>query len=212
MTRKYYIAAILLTLAAFAATALVYPHLPATIVRHWDLHGRPNGYSPRWTIFLFPAGMAAFTLFTWFLPSLSPRHFEVDSFRNTYLQIMLIIVGLLAFATGSTLWSNLGHNVSIKWALIVVCVLFVLLGNLMGKVRRNFFIGVRTPWTLASDRVWYATHRLAGKTFVIGGLTGLLLVVLGLGAWMVVALLTGAFIPVFYSFYFYKQLERRGEL
>jgi len=212
MTRKYYIAAIVLTLAALAATALVYPHLPATIVRHWDLHGRPNGYSPKWTVFLFPPGMGLLILLTWLLPSLSPRHFEVDSFRRAYLQIMLMIIGLLAFANAAILWSNLGHNVSIQWALIVVCVFFVLLGNLMGKVRRNFFIGVRTPWTLASDRVWYATHRLAAKTFVIGGLAGLVLVVLGLGAWIIAALLAGAFIPVFYSFYFYKQLERRGEL
>src|SRR5579863_6087836 len=91
--------------------------------------------------------------------------------------------------------------------------LFVLMGNVMGKVRRNFFIGVRTPWALANERVWNATHRLAAKTFVLGGLTGLAFIASGLNGWPpFVALMTGAFIPVLYSVYFYKQLERRGEL
>jgi len=94
-----------------------------------------------------------------------------------------------------------------------VCLLLALLGNLMGKVRRNFYIGVRTPWTLANERVWNATHRFAGKTLVAGGLAGLALTVAGLNGWPVmVALLAGALIPVGYSLVFYKQLERRGEL
>lgn len=213
MTRKYYIAAILLTAAALAATALAYPHLPGSIARHWGLNGRPNGYSPKWTLYGFPAGMAVFILLVWKLPQLSPRHFEVDTFRPTYLQIMLIVVALLAYSDAIILWTNLGHTLDMgRWAGGAVCLIFVLLGNLMGKVRRNFYIGVRTPWTLASERVWYATHRLAAKTFVLGGLSGLILVAFNLGVWLLAALLAGGLIPVVYSFYFYKQLERRNEL
>jgi uncharacterized membrane protein len=85
-------------------------------------------------------------------------------------------------------------------------------GNPMGKLRRNFYLGVRTPWTLASERVWNATHRFAAKTFVAGGLVGLVFSIVGLFLWAILATLVGALAPVVYSLVIYKQLERRGEI
>ena len=91
--------------------------------------------------------------------------------------------------------------------------MFALLGNVLGKVRRNFYVGVRTPWALASERVWNATHRLAGKTFVAAGLVGLVLTAAGLNGWPTfVSLMVGAFVPILYSLVYYKQLERSGAL
>lgn len=210
---KYYLAGVVLTVAALAATVAAYPHLPDSIARHWDIHGVPNGYSPRWTAYFGPAFMAGIMLLMRMLPWLSPKHYEVESFRSTYLQVMLIMLGMLAYADGLILWIGVGHSVDVRRVILGgVCLLFVLLGNLMGKIRRNFYIGIRTPWSLANERVWNATHRLAGKTFVLGGLAGLVLVVMGLGIWPVAALITGGLIPVLYSLYFYKQLERHGEL
>jgi uncharacterized membrane protein len=92
-----------------------------------------------------------------------------------------------------------------------IAVLVVLLGNVLGKVRSNFWLGVRTPWTLASERVWYATHRLAGKTMVTGGLLALACVLAGLPArWATCAVLAGALLPVPWSLLYYKRLERPG--
>jgi uncharacterized membrane protein len=88
---------------------------------------------------------------------------------------------------------------------------FILLGNVLGKVRRNFWLGVRTPWTLASDRVWYATHRVAGKTMVVGGLVTMLAAMMGLPAYVSTgALMAGALVPVVFSLVYYKRLERAG--
>jgi uncharacterized membrane protein len=215
MTGKYYyLAGILLTAAALAATAVAYPDLPSSVPTHWNLHGQPNGYSPKWALYLLgPGFMAGIVLLTRLLPWLSPKHFEVESFRSTYMQIMLMTVGMLAYCDAVILWIGVGHSVNIRRAIVgAVCLLFVLLGNVMGKVRRNFFIGIRTPWTLASERVWNATHRLAAKTFVLGGLAGLALIAVGLNGWPVVALLAGAAVPVVYSLVLSKQLDRRGEL
>lgn len=210
---KYYLAGVLLTAATLAATVAAYPHLPDSIARHWDIHGVPNGYSPKWTMYFGPALMAGIMLLTRILPWLSPRHYEVESFRSTYLQVMLIILGMVAYGDAVILWIGVGHRVDVvRVVLGGICLLFVLLGNLMGKLRRNFYIGVRTPWSLANERVWNATHRLAAKTFVLGGLAGLALVVMGLDVWPVAALIAGGLIPVLYSLYFYKQLERHGEL
>lgn len=213
MTGKYYLAGVLLTAAVLAATIAAYPHLPDVVPRHWDLHGVPNGYSPRWTLFLGPVLMAGILLLTWGLPWLSPKRYELESFRSTYLQVMLMTVGMLAYCDAMVLWIGVGHRVNVPRAVLgAVCLFFVLVGNVMGKLRRNFYIGVRTPWALASERVWNATHRLAAKTFVLGGLAGMALVTLGLYGWPVAALLAAGLIPVVYSLYFYKQLERRGEL
>jgi uncharacterized membrane protein len=94
-----------------------------------------------------------------------------------------------------------------------VSLFFVLLGNVMGKVRRNFYIGIRTPWTLASERVWVDTHRLAGRTMVASGVVGFLLAIVG--GWLVPAfafLIAGVLFPVLYSLVHYKRLERAGQI
>jgi uncharacterized membrane protein len=215
MTLKYYLAGILLTAAALVATLVVYPHLPESVPTHWGMNNQPNGYSPKWALFLIGPGlMAGIMILFRFLPWLSPKNWEVDTFQSTYLRIMLILVSMIAYFYGVSLWAGASHSVNVGRAIVGgVCLLFALLGNLLGKVRRNFYIGVRTPWALANERVWNATHRLAAKTFVAGGLVGLALTAVGLDGWPVlVPLMAGALIPVAYSLIFYKQLERRGAL
>jgi hypothetical protein len=96
-----------------------------------------------------------------------------------------------------------------------ILVMFSLLGNVMGKVRRNFYVGVRTPWTLASERVWNDTHRLAAKLFVGAGIIGLLAVVLPLPLpaviiTVVASMIVAGLIPVVYSLILYKRLESWG--
>ncbi|HEY5083390.1 MAG TPA: SdpI family protein [Rhizomicrobium sp.] len=205
---------LLVTAAALAVAAFMWPHLPALIPTHWDAHMRVNGYSPRWAIFLVgPGSMAATMLLTAAQPWLSPRRFSVDAFQATYRRVMLILFALVTWLYALMFWSALGHRVDAgRTVLGGICLFIALIGNLMGKVRRNFFIGVRTPWTLANERVWNATHRFAAKTFVAGGLVGLALTIVGLNGWALAGLLTGALAPVVYSLVNYKQLERRGEL
>lgn len=215
MTGKYYyLSGIVLTAAVLVATGVAYPHLPSSVARHWDIHGVPNGYMPKWALYFVPGFMAAMMLFTRILPWLSPHQFEVEGFRSTYLRIMLITVGTFAYLDAVTLWIGIGRSLNIRQAVLgAVCLLFVLQGNVMGKVRRNFFIGIRTPWALANERVWNATHRLAAKTFVLAGVAGLALIAMGLDSWPpVAALAAAALIPAAYSLIFSKQLDRRGEL
>jgi uncharacterized membrane protein len=215
MTRKYYLIGMLLTATVLVATIVAYPRLPSVVPTHWNVHGQANDYSAKWTLFLFGPGMMIGTMVLfYFLPWLSPKHWDVDTFQPTYLYIMLIMVCLLAYINGVTLWTSLGHGVRVDRAITGgVCLLFALLGNVLGKVRRNFFIGVRTPWSLADDRVWNATNRFAAKTFVAGGLLGLGFTVIGAEVWWTLPpLLIAGLAPIVYSLVIYKQLERRGEL
>jgi len=215
MTRKYYLIAMFLLAAALVATVVAYPQLPDYVPTHWNIRNQVNGYSPKWALFLFGPGLMTFMIAIFVgLPWLSPKQFEVDGFRATSLYIMVIVVSLIAYLHGVVLWAALGHRVNVGRAVVGgVSLLFCLLGNVMGKVRRNFYIGVRTPWTLANDRVWDATHRFAGKAFVAAGVTGLALTVIGVDGWLPLApLVVGPIASVVYSLVFYKQLERRGEL
>lgn len=215
MTRRYYLTGILLVAAMLAATWIAYPHLPSMVPTHWTLNGRANGFSPKWMLFLIgPGSMSALMVLFRILPKISRRRWDVDSFRPTYLYFMLVILIMLACLYGVTLWAGLGHHMSIgRVALGGICLLLALLGNVLGKVRQNSLVGVRTPWSLASKRVWEATHRLAARTIVLCGFVGLVLTAVGIGHRLTIAvLIAGGLIPTIYSLILYKRLERTGKL
>jgi uncharacterized membrane protein len=195
-----------------AATALVFRDLPAIVPTHWNAAGQADGHGPRATVFLQPAIVALLVLLWPCLPSVSPDKFRVEGFSGTWWFSGLVVVGLLAYIQGVLLMVLAHGAVDIGRALFGgIGVALVLLGNVLGKVKRNFWLGVRTPWTLASDRVWYATHRLAGKTMVAGGLAVLAATLAGLPAYVATgALLAGALAPVAFSLVYYKRLERTG--
>ncbi len=219
MTRVYWFVGLLLVAASVVTSAWLYSGLPDRIPTHWNIEGKVNGYGGRWTLFLFPAMMAFMLVLFYFLPALSPKHFEVDTFRPTYLYIMDIVLGLFFYMQGVllyTVYENVHVGASIdpgRGFIAGLFLFFALMGNQLGKVRRNFYIGFRVPWTLASDRVWNDTHRLAAWVMFAAGIVGFLLTISGV--WIVipiVLLVASALIPVIYSFVHYKALERSGQL
>ena len=215
MKRNYFLIAGLMVVAVLTATRIAYPHLPQRVPSHWNLHAQVDDYSAKWTLFVtVPGIMVGLMLLFAALPWLSPRHFEVDSFRSTYLYIMLVILGLMAYIQAMMVWAGLDGRSSTDKALLGgICLMLALLGNVLGKVQRNFYIGIRTPWTLANERVWYATHRFGAKTFVLGGLLAFVMVFAGAGFWFSFAtIMAAALTPVVYSLVHYKRLERRGKV
>jgi len=213
--RNYYLGAAAVILAMLVGTLVAYPRLPNIVPLHWDAQGHVNGWGPKWMLLLLgPGMMSAIVLMFAALPWLSPKKFEVDSFRATYLYIMIVIVAMIAYCQFLMLISALRVTLDVSRAIEGgICLLIALLGNVLGKVRRNFYVGIRTPWTIADERVWNVTHRFAAKTFVVGGLLGFLAVILSAPFWLpITAILVAALIPVIYSLVFYKRLERRGEL
>jgi uncharacterized membrane protein len=211
--------AAVLTALVWIGTAVVYPRLPETMTTHWNIKGEADGFSPKAQgAFILPASMILMLGVAAVLPRISPKHFEVDTFKSTYWMVMLLVLALFAYLHVITLWAGVNGRIDVGRALFGGIFGFLaIMGNYLSKVRRNFWMGVRTPWTLASDRVWNDTHRLASKTFVIAGAGGVIvtLLPLPLGAWMglgIGLILLGALIPVVYSLVHYKQLQARGEL
>jgi uncharacterized membrane protein len=219
MTRVYWIIAFALIAITLVVTAWLYGSLPEQIPTHWNIRGEIDGYGGKWTLFIFPVMMVAMLALFYFLPALSPKQFEVTSFRSTYLYIMVLCTGLFAYMAAVILYAVhqavVNHaSINLGRAFIAgMFLFFALMGNVMGKVRKNFYIGVRVPWTLASDRVWNDTHRLAAWVFVAAGVIGFGMIVLGAPIlYAIPLLLLAALVPVIYSFVHYKSLERRGAL
>jgi uncharacterized membrane protein len=214
---------IALTVAAFALAGFVYlffyDELPDSMPTHWNIEGKPDAWKPRGEAFLLnfllpPTLMAGFVGLTLALPWLSPKNFKIDTWRDTYEYIMALVVALFGFIYVCIVLSTLVPELPfVRFMVGGMMFFFALLGNVLGRVRRNFYVGVRTPWTLASDVVWNQTHRVAAWLFVGFGLAGAVAVLAGVNMIVCfVALLIAAFAPVLYSLVLYKRLERQGRL
>jgi uncharacterized membrane protein len=214
MKKTYLLLCVLIVLATLAVTLLTWTKLPAQIPVHWNASGEIDHYGPRAAIFVHSAVMLLFMLLWTVLPRVSPQHFAVEGFADTYWYTCLVVVALLGYIQLVMLWGALTNTMAINRPLLGGLAVFVtLLGNVIGKVRRNFWLGVRTPWTLANERVWYSTHRLAAKSIVVCGLLALGSALLDLPVLLTVSLLGAGFVvPVVWSLLYYKRLERTGQL
>ena len=201
---------LLLVLGAAAVTAVLYPALPDPMPSHWNAAGEVNGWMPKfWGAALVPLIMAFIWLMFLVLPRISPRGFEMEPFLRAWGVFKVMLLAVMLFISVIVLRAaQAGGKISMTAVFVALGLLFVVLGNLLGKVTRNFFVGIRTPWTLASEEVWYRTHRLAGKLFVISGTAVIAAAVIGLSMWPIfAAIMLAALIPVVYSYVLYRRLE-----
>ena len=139
---------------------------------HWNLQGHPDGYSNKFIGLSFSSRAYIRTLFVvLFLPRLDPGYRNYQNFSGAYLAIRVSLVCFMLAVYGVTLLAASGRPVDVTATIsLAVGVLFVILGNFMGKIRPNWFVGVRTPWTLSSKTSWNKTHRLARWLFMAMGI------------------------------------------
>jgi uncharacterized membrane protein len=193
------------------AGAVLYPRLPDPVPTHFGLRAEPDGYTAKpLGVFLTPIAILALGLFFAALPRISPKQYRIDRFLKVY-EIMAVAVLAAEFADGLLgLHIALGHPMDRSRAGVVTLgFLMVVLGNFLGKVTRNFFVGIRTPWTLANPEVWLRTHRLGGVAFVAGGAVILIAGFTGAGTPLLAigVTVTLALFLIVYSFVIYRQLE-----
>jgi uncharacterized membrane protein len=210
-TRRALLTSLAITFALFAYGVILYQALPDRVPTHWDASGHINGYGHKAiATFLMPAMMVLFTLLIPVLPKISPRNFEISTFGKTFNLLMVAVVVLFAFMQVVMLEAVQGRNVDVgRFFMAGLFLFFAAMGNFMGKVRRNFWMGVRTPWTLASERVWDQTHRAAGRLWVVTGLVCGIASLLGLPTMVgIVVLMAMALWPVVLSFLIYRKVEQ----
>jgi uncharacterized membrane protein len=195
---------------AVAVSIWAYPQLPPTVATHWNLRGTADGFSSRaMAVAVMPAVIVLITGLFQVLPRLDPRGANYAKFIGTYWLIANAVILFILIGHGMIIATGLGYSVKIDRLMpIGVGVLFIVLGNYFTRVEPNWFVGIRTPWTLSSDTVWRKTHRTGGWLMVIGGLVIAACAFLPHGAFLpllIAAVLIMSVIPIVQSYILWKR-------
>lgn len=205
--RTAWIVAILLLGVVGVYTAIVYHQLPNQLPTHWGISGKPDAWNDKASACMITLGiMVCLPALVYGLSKLSPKGYELSGFGSTLNSIAITLMSLGGFIHVVMIESARNPNMdSGRFIVGGVFLFFGIFGNFLGKVKKNFWVGVRTPWTLASDEVWIRTHRLAARLWAVAGFVGAILAVLGVNPIFLFAMLmVVAMYPVFYSLYIYR--------
>lgn len=207
---------IVLSLIAVAVIvgALLWNQLPEQMASHWNANDEVDGYMPKfWGIFLMPlVTLGMFGLFL-LLPNIDPLKANISQFRGVFNLFILLITAFMLYIHALIIAWSLGYqNFRISSAMLpFLGVLFIFIGYMLRQAKRNFFIGIRTPWTLSSDTVWDKTHQLGSVLFMISGALVILGSILGgmIAFWLLFVLLIGSSLfLVVYSYFLYRDETR----
>lgn len=211
--RKSQIAIVVIVLLSFVAGICFYAWMPEKMATHWNAEGQVDGHMSKfWGLFLVPFVLAGLALLFFIIPRIDPLKANIEKFRKYYEGfIALFFIFMLSIHFQIILW-NLGIRISPNVILpIGLGLLFFYIGILCEHAKRNWFIGIRTPWTLSSDKVWDKTHKVGGKLFKIAGAITLLGVFFRnyvLFFILIPVLLTTVYTLV-YSYFEYQKEERK---
>ena len=199
-------------LLSFIIGFYFYPQMPEKIASHWDAQGQVDGYiSKFWGLFLMPLlSMILFLLFI-AIPKIDPLKHNIEKFRKYYDGFVVLIIVYLFYVYLLTIFWNIGIRFSMVQPLVpAIGILFYYIGILTENAKRNWFIGIRTPWTLSSEGVWEKTHKIGGKLFKIAGIITFVGVFFESYAlfFILVPIILVATYTIIYS-YFEYQKERR---
>ncbi|MDD5065788.1 MAG: SdpI family protein [bacterium] len=191
-----------------------YPRIPATMASHWNARGEVDGYMPKfWGLFLIPFILAVLDLFFLAIPKIDPRKANIEKFRKYYDGFIIVFsLFMLAVHAQVILW-NLGTKISPNLVLPVgMGLLFFYIGVLFRNAKQNWFIGIRTPWTLDSEKVWDRTHRLGGTLFKFAGVAAFTGVFFRRYAvlFILIPVLFSALCTVVYSYFAYRKEMKQG--
>lgn len=197
----------------WAGCASLYPSLPDQLPSHWNIQGEVDNYSHKSIVALvMPLLPLGIYIFMTIVPKIDPKRENYVKFSSSYEKIRLATVAVMVLVTLLPILVALGYNIDISLLMrIVIPILIIILGNYMGKVRHNYMVGIRLPWTLANEEVWNKTHRFGGKLMVIGGLFSLLGIFTSPSISFILVM-SGIFIPLvastIFSFLAYRKLTQ----
>jgi uncharacterized membrane protein len=205
-TRPYLVTTALVVLGMLAVSGWAWPQIPdgAQIPIHWGIDGQPNGWAAKWQgLLLMPVLTAGIGLLLAFAPRFDPRAGNIQRSATAYWAIAFAALLLMAVIHVAAVLAATGRavNIGLVVSLAVGC-LFIVVGNFLGKTRSSWIFGIRTPWTLSSERSWTRTHRLGGYLFVLLGLAVILVAVIVPGGGQAFVLLGGlvVLIPILFIY------------
>jgi uncharacterized membrane protein len=174
--RKTTLAVAGLVLLSFILSIYFYPQVPENMATHWNSQGEVNGYMSKfWGLFFTPAVITGIAALFLIIPRIDPKKENIEKFRKYYDGfVILFLLFMVSVHLQILLW-NVGIQISPNIVLPAgTGLLFYYIGILIENADRNWFVGIRTPWTLSSDRVWKKTNQLGGKLFKLAGIVAIL--------------------------------------
>ena len=211
---KHDVIALVAIVTSLAVSWYFYASLPEQIPSHFSLDGTADAYAPKEFLILMGLGLQVFLyLLLTFLPMIDPFWKTIQKKYSVLLLFRDILMLFMLFLFTMTFLSAHTGRLNMELFGVGFGLLFILMGNFLPRLPRNFFVGIRTPWTIASDVVWKRTHIVGGWLFVAGGVIICLLALLGLPMHIV---LLSVLVPVFvvssliYPYLLYRKLQREG--
>ncbi len=213
--RKTTLAVTGLVLFSFILSIYFSPQVPERMATHWNSQGEVNGYmSKLWGLFFTPVVITGIAILFLAIPRIDPKKENIEKFRKYYDGFIVLFISFMVIVHLQILLWNIGIQISPNIVIPAgTGLLFYYIGILMENADRNWFIGIRTPWTLSSDRVWKKTNQLGGKLFKLAGITAIF------GAFfskfavffiIVPALLVAGFTVVYSYIEYQKELKEIG--
>lgn len=205
----------MLALLALSIAVIAYPFLPEEIPIHFGHNGEIDRYAGTWTIFLMPAVIIVLIISAEIFRFLDPKRKSYAIFSKQYYMVhslasllfILLEIYIIAMSVGIEVM-NINHLMP-----AILGILFLVLGNSMPKFKHNYFCGIKTCYTIASEEVWFMTHRFAGKLWFVGGFSMILTVFLPTKAVMIAFLIIVVIltiVPILYSYLVYRRLEQKN--
>ena len=179
---------------------IMWNKIPDQLPTHINIHGEADHYGPKYMQPLISIGLYILMLI---LPRIDPRRKNYAIFEDTYFKLRFILV-LLSGMIGLLLSVNsIYHNFKMEMVMpVFIFMMITLIGNYMGNIRQNYFIGIKVPWTLNNEENWNKTHRMAGKLWVIGGIAGIICIILfkNIGFVFTGIIILIVVVPIVYSY------------
>ena len=204
---------IAIVLAPFIYLAYLWNKLPDTVPLHWNIEGEIDEYGDKSELILIPIllPLLIYLIFT-IVPMIDPKG-KINQMGKKYFSLkmaMTIFMSVLAMIILYAVKNETLYNPN--YIILLIGILFVILGNYFKTLRANYFIGIKTPWTLENEAVWKETHKLAGKIWFIGGFIVVLSSLLldektNLTVFISITIII-SLVPVIYSFFKYKSLVK----
>jgi len=211
---------IFIVIIAWFIGAITYMQAPDIVPIHWNLEGKPDNYAPKGIgLFLLPLINTGLYIFLFFIPKIDPNNQQLQDSMKTLQWIRLGTHGLLGIIMGWTSLSIIESTiVKPEWIFAIIALFLAFLGKVMANVKQNYFVGIRTPWTLSNEVVWDDTHRFTAPLWLyLGILMTVVISLLTMSSFSAIIILpiflawifTIVIIPIVYSYKRFKEEKNR---
>ncbi len=208
--KAYRFAVLLILLSIFISSIVSYPYMPSKMAIHWNESGSPDGYaSKEIALSIIPVASALLSLLFIAIPWIDPMKRNIQQFISYYYGMVIVFLLFMLLMNISMCLSNVSINVITQAVMIGISAMMLYIGILLKHAKMNWFVGIRTPWTLSSEEVWKKTHAIGSRMFII--LAIIIFISIFLPYNFLIIFTSTMFVAAFlivYSYYEYRKLHQ----